>query len=266
MLRFFRIIRKSLIENDQMKKYTLYAIGEIALVVLGILIALQINQWNQNRVDRIQEQQILAQLIEEFEDNKQQLESKIYVRDGLIQSALRIIDHMDTKGAMETDTLNHLLAMTIFRPTFDPASGVTNELLASGKLYLIQNQELRILLTNWSGKFLGELREEEEYVVDYIRLHYYPFLVDHFQVRNFFANAASNEFSRLLHFDSSDNRSSPITQSSIRNKPKDILSIVDLEDHLISMIGFSNSANKQSMGVMEIIDRILELAQAELKS
>lgn len=46
MLKFFRTIRKKLIERENVRKYLLYAIGEILLVVIGILIALQINNWN----------------------------------------------------------------------------------------------------------------------------------------------------------------------------------------------------------------------------
>ena len=49
MLHFFRKIRHDLIANSQSIKYLKYAIGEIVLVVLGILIALQINNWNENR-------------------------------------------------------------------------------------------------------------------------------------------------------------------------------------------------------------------------
>jgi len=49
MLRFFRTIRKKLIEEDNVRKYLLYAIGEILLVVIGILIALQVNNWNEER-------------------------------------------------------------------------------------------------------------------------------------------------------------------------------------------------------------------------
>jgi len=49
MLKFFRTIRKKLIEEDNVRKYLLYAIGEILLVVIGILIALQVNNWNEGR-------------------------------------------------------------------------------------------------------------------------------------------------------------------------------------------------------------------------
>ena len=52
MIKFFRHIRKSLFMENKTSKYLKYAIGETILVVIGILIALQINNWNQNRLDR----------------------------------------------------------------------------------------------------------------------------------------------------------------------------------------------------------------------
>ena len=49
MIKFFRKIRYDLMKQNQMSKYFKYAIGEILLVVIGILIALQINNWNEKR-------------------------------------------------------------------------------------------------------------------------------------------------------------------------------------------------------------------------
>ena len=49
MIKFFRSIRKTLLSEGKKSKYFKYAIGEIVLVVIGILIALQINNWNENR-------------------------------------------------------------------------------------------------------------------------------------------------------------------------------------------------------------------------
>jgi len=51
MLTFFRRIRKGLLDGGRTSKYVLYAVGEIALVVIGILIALSINNWNEARKD-----------------------------------------------------------------------------------------------------------------------------------------------------------------------------------------------------------------------
>jgi hypothetical protein len=69
MLTFFRHIRKSLLGSGQARKYLLYAIGEIALVVIGILIALQINNWNEWRKDRAKEKIILYELEETISKN-----------------------------------------------------------------------------------------------------------------------------------------------------------------------------------------------------
>ncbi|MDT0558289.1 DUF6090 family protein [Ichthyenterobacterium sp. W332] len=62
MIKFFRHFRKSFLDNNQMGKYFKYAIGEILLVVIGILIALQINNWNQNRIADNYEKNVLLEL------------------------------------------------------------------------------------------------------------------------------------------------------------------------------------------------------------
>ena len=60
MLRLFRIFKKSLIESNELKKYVLYTVGEIFLVVIGILIALQINNKNEFRKERIEERRLVG--------------------------------------------------------------------------------------------------------------------------------------------------------------------------------------------------------------
>ncbi|MDX1471309.1 MAG: DUF6090 family protein, partial [Flavobacteriaceae bacterium] len=66
--------------NNRIKKYTLYAIGEIILVVIGILFALQINNWNERQKILDKEQKILNQLQSEYQSNLQQLDEKILMR------------------------------------------------------------------------------------------------------------------------------------------------------------------------------------------
>ena len=67
MLHLLRIIRKDLIQVNNVKKYFLYAIGEILLIVVGILIALQIGNWNQERRDRKEERVVLQAFANELE-------------------------------------------------------------------------------------------------------------------------------------------------------------------------------------------------------
>lgn len=74
MLKFFRKIRQQLLTENKVSNYLIYAIGEIVLVVIGILIALQINNWNENTKLEIEETRLLKQLNIEFKNNKKALE------------------------------------------------------------------------------------------------------------------------------------------------------------------------------------------------
>jgi hypothetical protein len=89
MIKFFRKIRYDLMEKNKTGKYLKYAIGEIILVVIGILIALQINNWNENRKNSIEEKLILESLLENLKVAKKQSESLILneniMKTGLIQ-------------------------------------------------------------------------------------------------------------------------------------------------------------------------------------
>jgi uncharacterized membrane protein YgaE (UPF0421/DUF939 family) len=63
MINFFRKIRQQLLTENKFSKYLIYAIGEILLVVIGILIALSINNWSQFEKDRVKEKSILVNVI-----------------------------------------------------------------------------------------------------------------------------------------------------------------------------------------------------------
>ncbi len=67
MIKLFRHIRKSLLSENKMSKYFKYAIGEIILVVIGILIALQINNWNEQRINNNSAKIYIENIREELE-------------------------------------------------------------------------------------------------------------------------------------------------------------------------------------------------------
>ena len=72
MIKFFRTIRQNLLSENKLSKYLIYAIGEIILVVIGILIALQINNWNENQ-EKNKLFDIYSLIISDLENDKQEL-------------------------------------------------------------------------------------------------------------------------------------------------------------------------------------------------
>ena len=76
MIKFFRKIRQNLLMENKTGKYLKYAIGEILLVVIGILIALSINNWNEKRKARIEEKILLSNLKDDFKQAISSLERK----------------------------------------------------------------------------------------------------------------------------------------------------------------------------------------------
>lgn len=81
MIKFFRRIRQSLLTENKFSKYLLYAIGEITLVVIGILIALQINNWNNDKKDRKLEKQYIIGLVNDLKTDSVMLKNLKIISD-----------------------------------------------------------------------------------------------------------------------------------------------------------------------------------------
>ncbi len=75
MISFFRKIRQKLLSENKVTRYLAYAVGEILLVVIGILIALQDNNWNENRKQEIEKKKLTASLAEEIKANLAEFKS-----------------------------------------------------------------------------------------------------------------------------------------------------------------------------------------------
>ena len=138
MIKFFRHIRRSLIHKNQMGKYFKYAIGEILLVVIGILIALQINNWNENRKDINDEQAILQNLNDEFYENKKEYDLNIVETQNAREIGYAIMNLM---GQPETELLKYNIDSLLFHSLepgeYRPSENTINDLIQSGRLKLL---------------------------------------------------------------------------------------------------------------------------------
>ncbi len=95
--------------------YARYAVGEIVLVVIGILIALQVNNWNTNRMQGIEEQKLLGKIRKEFIQNKKQLLDKIELRDLALASTKELLQLIDHKNSGTQDSKVDSLLLLPFR-------------------------------------------------------------------------------------------------------------------------------------------------------
>ena len=156
MIKFFRKIRHRLLTENKISKYLLYAIGEIVLVVIGILIALQINNWNENKKEKNQSIFYHQQLINDLQIVISSLETDMNwarIVKTEINKATTILD-TGTANATNLKTLDFAIGNYFRLNRQLPEITSYEEMKSSGQLYLIYNKSLR------------------NDIADYLRIHY----------------------------------------------------------------------------------------------
>lgn len=149
MIQFFRKIRQKLLSENKISKYIIYAIGEIVLVVIGILIALQINNWNETSIRADQEKKMLRELLTNLRKDSldNALNSQWYVR---VQKSAKIINKtLEQKIPWHDSLANHYGNMYTHGISTYNTSAYDN--LKSIGFNLINNDSIRIALTNLYG-------------------------------------------------------------------------------------------------------------------
>lgn len=138
MIKFYRQIRKALLSNGKTGKYIKYAIGEIILVVIGILIALAINNWNQNR---IAEDRAYGLMVQIKEDLQADLDYFNVVGGALTQRVLLFEDYINSE--FQSDSLSREAANSLSGSASPREFGRSyKNLLNSNGLVMINEIEL----------------------------------------------------------------------------------------------------------------------------
>lgn len=262
MIKFFRRMRKRLLSQNKFNKYLLYAIGEIILVVIGILIALQINNLNEQQKDRAKEQVILKHLKEDFQADLRQLEDKMAMRNDILKSAYKLFYAIDHPEEVVRDSLILDIATIGDAPTFDP---IQNDLISSGNLRLIQNERLSRLLSNWSSDVIA-LQEIERVWEDKITQHFDPAVAQlgiSRDVNNSYMNKSDHQW--LL-----DGRTTiphnTIGNSKVSTTITEIVSSRLLEGLASTAVSYNGPANIQSTALVNRIHEILTEIDKEIIS
>jgi len=265
MIKFFRKIRQQLLSQNRFSKYMIYAIGEIILVVIGILIALKVNNWNVKQLNIKYEQTILLELKKEFENNLAQLEEKKGIRQNLIMNSTQWLIHLiDEQNLNEDiDTINHNLSRTLIVPSYDPIISITTELINSGNLRLIENTELRSRLTIWPSLANDFVRDESQFVT-FIYEYYYLFIINNYHLRPLVNELQNDEAifnilkTKRVNFDLKNKENDNELKQLFQNK--------DFEDYLSLIMGWCNFLNNGTSSLYAANTEILQLIESEIEN
>tara|TARA_R110000744_G_C19329112_1_gene558379 strand:+ start:115 stop:930 length:816 start_codon:yes stop_codon:yes gene_type:complete len=168
MIKFFRKIRQNLLMENKTGKYFKYAIGEIVLVVIGILIALQINNWN-NEQNRIKSETIiLKQLISDL--TKSQAELKKY-EEAMVERAKAcvIVCHAFYKEDIPNDSIYVYMRKPLGTEIYSPTLGTARSIINSGNISLIKSDDLKNKITAYVEIVEYKLKNINRYEETYFR-------------------------------------------------------------------------------------------------
>lgn len=139
MIKFFRKIRQSLLMENKTSKYFKYAIGEIILVVIGILIALQINNWNESRKLENSKQKLMLALKNELVNNKNELDNYLLELHESNSKFNKVLLYSVGDYAIQSDSLKYYLSEMTYGRTLSLLNSVQEEAINSGKFEMLSD-------------------------------------------------------------------------------------------------------------------------------
>jgi len=258
MIKFFRKIRYDLMEKNKTGKYLKYAIGEIILVVIGILIALSLNNWKEDLDNRGEETRILNGLKQEFEVNLSEVNRNIKLNTMSKESSIDLINLIRTENPFDNYRhVDSLLYAVYMFGSFDAQTGLIDEVISSGKLSIIKDTKLRDRLTSFSGLLDNA---EEDYI---IRSNYYmgqiiPYLSKYFSLVNKYQYMDFSSWSDTY-------KTEKISESPFKAKYEEI-DLLQLEN-LIAMHKLNNDfVNLDESDLRTFFEETLEIINNNLDS
>ena len=180
-----RFLRFEKIINLVRGRYLRYAVGEIILVVIGILLALQVNNLNEKRKLRVQEKNVLLSLHNEISSNLISLETSLNEKKTILQVNKKLLENTSPEGKWKSkEKLDSLMYyFTVSGWIYVPDNGVLNEIVNSGKLSDLENNSIKNLVASIPQQ-VSQILEEDRLYRDDLHQYFLPYLGKKFALKN----------------------------------------------------------------------------------
>ncbi len=251
MIKFFRKIRQQLIGEGKVRKYLVYALGEILLVVIGILIALQVNNWNQEKKNRIIEAELLQALHQEFTYNQEQATLAIDLLNTVKSDMILMLQFTGPEyNDISVQKFEALISGAgKDELEYHPSIGVVQDIINAGQLNNISNTDLRRKLASWESK-LRKLDNQENIVESY-REGIKDITIENGNMVNLFINVGLPEFKNM-------------EASAFKTDPRMMLASQKLENLIAYKLAATNSLEANYLDLEKEIREILSLLEQEI--
>ena len=141
-MKLFKNIRRSLIDQQNLKKYVLYAIGEILLVMIGISLAFQLDNWNENRVKKETEIRFYENIKEQILDDKKLIAGQKEYNNNYLTQFMYANKIIETNDRSKLDTLGLLVRNFSKYSDFDKQGNIYETMVNSGQIKLLRNHKI----------------------------------------------------------------------------------------------------------------------------
>ena len=175
MIKFFRKIRERLLIENKFSKYVIYAIGEIVLVVIGILIALQINNWNENKK---QEQRAIIyanKIINDIETDLKNVDSLVVVGQRNVKAIEKYFNYFENQDPVDIsaliDSCSHVIKDAMRKYRYTPNNHTFKDMQASGNSTLLSEDQKQALvaLSNTQDFYLIVFEKNISSIIEFER-------------------------------------------------------------------------------------------------
>lgn len=198
-------------QQNNFSKYLLYAVGEIVLVVIGILLALQINNWNEERKESKAINNVLIEIKEDLLQDQVSLVRSMAILKGDYAAQKRIIGVLETKSSFNDTVRSDFGHIFLARNIFTYSKGY--ELLKELNLGTLKDKRLRILLTKYYERDIPNVYQE--FVDDKLEFENFwlPYVRQNFEVWEFNDYGIPHDYDAILN----DSKLLTATKMNINN-------------------------------------------------